>query len=92
VDSNDVLADPEGVLSKLCDALGIGWDPAMLQWAPGRRETDGIWAAHWYNAVERSTGFGSPDTEPVGLSAEDQRLADRIRPYYDRLAAHRIRA
>jgi hypothetical protein len=92
VDANDVLANPRAVLSTLCGALGIPWDDAMLSWAPGRRETDGIWAAHWYNAVERSTGFGSPDTEPVGLSAEDQRLADRIRPYYDRLAAHRIRA
>jgi hypothetical protein len=85
-----VLADPEAVLSQLCDALGIGWDAAMLSWAPGRRETDGIWAAHWYNAVEKSTGFAEPDREPVELSPEDQRLAERCRPYYDRLAAHRI--
>ena len=47
VDANDVLADPERVLSKLCAALGIGWDPAMAGWAPGRRETDGPWAPHW---------------------------------------------
>src|SRR5581483_1750818 len=43
IDANDVLADPEGVLSKLCAALGIPWDLAMLSWAPGTRETDGIW-------------------------------------------------
>ena len=41
IDANDVLADPTRVLSKLCDALGIEWDPAMLRWQPGRRETDG---------------------------------------------------
>ena len=35
IDANDVLADPEGVLSRLCAALGIVWDPAMLSWQPG---------------------------------------------------------
>ncbi len=92
IDANDVLANPEGVLSKLCEALGISWEPAMLHWAPGRRETDGIWAEHWYGAVERSTGFGEPETGRIELSAGDQRLADRIRPYYERLAAHKITA
>lgn len=92
IDANDVLADPEAVLSKLCAALGIAWDPAMLRWERGRRETDGIWAAHWYNAVEASTGFGPPETGPVELPPDAQRLADKCRPYYERLAAHRIRA
>ena len=92
IDANDVLANPEGVLSKLGEALGIAWDPAMLSWAPGRRPTDGIWAEHWYGAVEASTGFGRPDTEPLELPADAQRLADRCRSYYERLAAHRIRA
>ncbi len=92
IDANDVLADPEAVLSKLCAQLGILWDPAMLRWERGRRETDGIWAAHWYNAVEASTGFGPPETGPVALPPDPQRLADKCRPYYERLAAHRIRA
>ena len=92
IDANDVLANPEGVLSKLCGALGIPWDPAMLSWAPGRRESDGAWAPHWYGAVERSTGFGPPETRPVELPADARRLAGRCRPYYDRLAAHRIQA
>jgi hypothetical protein len=91
VDANDVLADPEGVLSKLCDALAIPWDPAMLSWAPGRRETDGPWASHWYGAVERSTGFGRPETDAVDLPDDARRLAGRCRPFYGRLAAHRIR-
>jgi hypothetical protein len=92
IDANDVLTDPEAVLSKLCRALGIAWDPAMLRWAPGRRDTDGVGAAHWYNAVEKSTGFGEPDSGPVELTQADQSLADRMRPHYERLAAHRIAA
>lgn len=92
VDANDVLANPAGILSRLCNALGIAWDPAMLRWPPGRRKTDGVWAAHWYNAVEKSTGFGPAEMDPVELSGEDQRLAERMRPYYRRLAAHKISA
>jgi hypothetical protein len=90
IDANDVLKDPQGVLAKLCAALGIAWDPAMLGWALGRRETDGPWAPHWYGAVEKSTGFGRPETDPVELPAEAQHLADRCRPFYARLAAQRI--
>lgn len=92
VDANDVLANPAAVLSNLCLALGISWDPGMLSWAPGRRLTDGPWAPHWYGAVERSTGFGSPEPATVDLADDARLLADRCRPYYERLAAHRIRA
>jgi hypothetical protein len=91
IDANDVLTDPEGVLSKLCAELGIAWDQRMLRWAPGRRETDGVWSAHWYNAVERSTGFASPEIGPVELPEDARRLADRCRPFYESLADHRIR-
>jgi hypothetical protein len=92
IDAHDVLSDPEGVLSKLCAALGIPWDQHMLAWAPGRRDTDGPWAPHWYAAVEASTGFGPPETDPIALPDDAQRVADRCRRYYDRLAEHRITA
>jgi hypothetical protein len=91
IDAHDVLLDPPAVLTKLSDALGIPWDMAMLSWPPGRRETDGPWAAHWYGAVEASTGFGPPETAPEILPAEAQAVADRCRPYYERLAKYRIR-
>ena len=92
IDANDVLADAEGVLSRLCAALGIPWYPAMLVWERGRRPTDGPWAPHWYAAVEASTGFGPPETGSVELPDEARRLAERCRPFYERLAAHKITA
>jgi hypothetical protein len=90
VDANDVLRDPLGILAKLCVALDIAWDPAMLSWKPGRRATDGPWAPHWYGAVEASTGFGPPDNDPVELTDDALRLAERMRPFYDQLARYRI--
>jgi hypothetical protein len=91
IDANDVLANPAGILSQLCEALAIPWDPAMLNWSPGRRDTDGPWAPHWYAAVEKSTSFGPPEAAPVKLPNDMRGLADRCRPFYERLAAHRLR-
>jgi hypothetical protein len=90
VDAADLLRDPPGVLRRLCEALGIVFDPAMLSWPPGRRPTDGVWAEHWYAAVEASTGFGPYDPRAVPVPARLQGLVDQARPYYEALAAHRL--
>jgi len=90
VDSADILQDPAGMLEKLCTALNIAWDPAMLRWEPGIRATDGIWASHWYDAVAASTGFGEPDDRPADLDDEAKRVAEACRPYYERLAVHKL--
>lgn len=93
VDSDDLLRDPEGVLRRLCAALGVPFDTAMLSWPAGPRPTDGVWARHWYASVEASTCFGPwrgdavPDL-PDHLAA----LADECRPYYAELAAQALRS
>ena len=91
IDSADILADPASMLERLCAALEIPWDPAMLRWDPGIRATDGVWASHWYDAVAASTGFGAPDTRAVELDDQAQRVAEQCRPFYEQLAEHRIR-
>jgi hypothetical protein len=87
----DVLRDPEAVLSKLCAALGIPWTTQMLSWPAGRRETDGVWAPAWYDAVEKSTGFGPPPSEKrPALPDHLRRIADQARPHYEALAKWKI--
>jgi len=90
VDAGDILRDPAGVLSRLCTALGIGFDEAMLSWPPGRRSTDGVWAPHWYAAVEASTGFAPYRPAVPDVPAHLRPLVDAARPYYDELSAHAI--
>lgn len=92
IDSADILRDPPAMLQKLCAALGIRWDPAMLQWQPGIHATDGIWASHWYDAVAASTGFGAPDKPAAPLSPEAQAVADACRADYAYLAQHKVAA
>jgi hypothetical protein len=91
VEGADVLADPRGTLGALCDALGIGFDAAMLAWPAGPRDSDGVWAPAWYAAVERSTGFGPPEAaEPPALSDRLRRISDEARPHYEALARFKI--
>jgi hypothetical protein len=86
VDSGDVLADPAASLARLCVALGITWEPAMLAWPAGRHPQDGVWAAHWYNKVEASTGFdAAPSSNASALSAELQAVADACMADYHHL-------
>ncbi|GGE15743.1 branched chain amino acid aminotransferase [Polymorphobacter glacialis] len=92
VDSADVLGDPRAVLAALCAALGIGFDPAMLHWAPGPRQSDGVWASHWYGRVLESTGFEAGEGPAPVLDAAAEKVRDACRPHYDYLAGHRLRA
>jgi hypothetical protein len=93
LEGQDVLADPEGMLTALCAACGVPFDPAMLSWQPGRRATDGVWAPAWYAAVEQSTGFAPPKPEPTFEDLSDglKRLAEKARPLYETLATHKLR-
>ncbi len=92
IDAADVLADPAGVLEALCRAVGIPFDPAMLSWRSGPRETDGAWAPAWYDGVWRSTGFETPrPPAPVDALPEDLRpIAVAAAPIYERLSGYRL--
>ena len=85
VDAADLLRDPEGTLRALCAALDVPFDPAMLAWPAGPRDSDGVWAPHWYASVEASTGFGPYRPDPVEVPGHLADLAARCRPYYDEM-------
>jgi hypothetical protein len=90
VDADDLLRDPPGVLERLCTALGIEFQPSMLTWPAGPRDSDGVWAPQWYASVEASTGFAGASTAPVVVPDRLQPLLDQARPYSDELATHRL--
>ncbi|MGZ8742796.1 MAG: sulfotransferase-like domain-containing protein [Nocardioides sp.] len=90
VDAGDFLGNPEGYLRWICDWLGIGFTPAMLSWPAGPRDSDGVWAPYWYNAVLASTGFEPRRPRDVELSAHDAAVAEACRPAYDALHARRL--
>src|SRR3954447_26792125 len=71
IDASDFLRDPELHLRWLCDWLGIEFTDRMLHWPPGLRDSDGVWAPHWYDAVARSTGFAEWRPRTVELNDHD---------------------
>ena len=91
IDSADIREEPEPMLTKLCTALDLSFDPAMLSWPKGGHPSDGVWAAHWYNAVHSSTGFAGPEGPlPVLETEAQQELLAKALPIYERLAAHKL--
>ncbi len=92
LDAKEVLLNPAGVLSKLCERLGIPFETGMLQWPAGARPEDGVWAKHWYASVHRSTGFHPYRENHIELEDHLERLAEECRPHYEQLRAVAILA
>ena len=92
VDSDDILRHPAAVLAKLCSALGIDWDPAMLSWKTGPHREDGVWGAHWYDKVNASTGFGAAPGGLPELEGDYLDVANACREDYQALKAYAITA
>jgi hypothetical protein len=90
IDAADFLRDPEAHLRWLCDWLGIEFTDRMLHWPAGRRDSDGVWAPHWYDAVWASTGFAPWRPREADLDEHDAAVAHACRPAYERLHALRI--
>jgi hypothetical protein len=91
MDSADVLANPKQMLQKLCHTLGIQWiEGTMTNWASGSRASDGVWAPHWYAAVEASTGFAVPGVKEPVLDPADEALACRMQEHYEAMAAFKL--
>jgi len=90
VDAADVLRNPHKTLARLCDAVGVEFDDAMLSWSAGFRETDGIWAKYWYAEVAKSTGFQPYKPKAEAVPAHLRELHDECREFYDELHQYRI--
>ena len=90
VDSNDVLKDPENTLRLLCEKLSVPFMPAMLNWPKGSRASDGVWAKHWYESVENSTGFAPYSEKQIQLNDEQLEVVNQVQPFYQQLYDKRI--
>lgn len=90
IDSHDIRKDPEKMLRLLCGALDLEWDDAMLHWPAGGHASDGIWAAHWYESVHRSTGFAGPEGDLPDLNEFEQGLVEQAMPHYERLRSFKL--
>jgi hypothetical protein len=92
VDARDVLVNPERLLRLLCTALEVPFEEAMLAWPPGPRDTDGIWAKYWYQAVNQSTAFEPYRPRNEEIPEHLQGILQQAEALYGQLFAHRLGA
>lgn len=90
VDAKDVLQNPERTLRLLCKAVGIEFRESMLSWPPGLRDTDGIWAKHWYGEVAKTTSFQEYRPTQHEVPERFREIYDLCHRHYERLYAYRL--
>ena len=90
IDAGEFLRAPEPHLRWVCDWLGVPFTDRMLAWPEGPRDSDGVWAPHWYAAVWKSTGFEPWRPREIALSDHDAAVAEACRPTYHALFDRRI--
>jgi Sulfotransferase domain len=91
VDARDVLENPERTLRLVCEAVGVEFSKSMLSWPAGLRDTDGIWARHWYGEVAKTTSFQSYHPTQSEVPQRFGEIHGRCRECYERLFAYRLR-
>ncbi len=90
LDAKDVLTSPREMLHLFCQKIGVAFVDEMLSWPAGPRVTDGIWARHWYHAVESSTEFQPYRPKLERLPDHLLDLHERCCEYYNQLYADRL--
>jgi hypothetical protein len=90
IDSDSVLNNPQSILPKMCSALNLAFEPSMLCWPAGKRDSDGIWASHWYHSVERSTHFAQAKRETLKLNSQQLDVVKEVTPYYNKLKQYAL--
>lgn len=90
IETQALLKDPAGVLSAVCDRIGLAFDPAVLSWPAGPKPEDGAWAPHWYDNVHQSTAFAPYTASDRSVPDQTVSVLEQALPLYERLAAYAL--
>ncbi len=91
IDSDDILADPEHMLVKICSAIGIPFEQQMLNWQAGGNKSDGVWAPHWYSSVWKSSGLEKSEPKPLPeLNNKGLQVLEMALPTYKKLSKFKL--
>jgi len=94
IDSDALRADPDGVIARWCEQVGLEHRPESLRWEAGMQPEWQLWRS-WYENAAASTGFSPPSSERIDDEELPPRVAELL-PAAERdvasLQAHSIRA
>lgn len=97
IDSDDLLERPAAMVEAFCKAVGIPFLPEALHWTAGGDPGAHSWwdGGSFHHNLARSTGLKAQPRTYVNIADAPFRVTRvwrRMKPHYDRLYAHRIRA
>lgn len=91
IDSEELLKDPCEYLEAVCSALDINFMDEMLNWKPGPRKEDGVWAKYWYSNVHKTSSFNAKPLSAVEIPGHLEGLLEEAEGYYASIKAHSIK-
>jgi len=97
IDSDDLLENPHDMTRAFCEAVDIPFLPEALTWEPGGDPSEHSWwdGGSFHANLAQSTGLVPQKRRYVNLEDTPPRVQQvhrRMRPHYDRLYHHRLRA
>ncbi|XP_022089687.1 uncharacterized protein LOC110978748 [Acanthaster planci] len=104
IDAEDLVANPEGVLSAFCSRMGLPYSSSLLGWESGS-ELAADWIisqrhkfilknAKTMDVFRNSTRFQKPEVEEghyAKITPDVQRCIDLSMPYYEKMYEHRLK-
>jgi len=90
IDATDLQKEPRRILSLLCEAVGVEFTEAMLNWPEGKRTTDGAWEKQWYESVKKSTGFRPYKPKADRIPEHLLDVLEQCNEIYQKLYEHRL--
>ncbi len=93
IDSDDLLADPAGIVRHYCEAVGLRFIEEALVWDAGERGEVGWYdKGSWHENLKSSTGLKPQKRTYVSIDHNDhlKTCYAACRPHYDALYEHRL--
>ena len=96
MDSDDILENPEAMISAFCKAVGIPFMPEALSWEAGAAESFTSWwdGGSFHANLKKSTGLKPQPrnyTEVADAPYRVQQMLRRMKPHYEHLHQHRLK-
>ena len=95
IDSDDLLANPHGVVEAYCKAMGISYIEDALSWKPGERQ-EVLWydtGGVWHETLKNSDGLKAQTPKQVDITTTPgwvQAMYEEFLPHYNYLHQYRI--
>lgn len=97
IDSDDLLENPDAIVSAFCNSVGISFLPKAMNWKAGKDPSAHSWwdGGSFHANLAQSTGLKPQIRRYVDIADTPervQRVYMRMKPHYEHLYQHRIKA